>query len=86
MTFLEIMLILFLGFTFSLMTILGDVNEGFESPGKSALTLFSAVLGDFDFGEFEMNEISYFGYAVMIIYLILGSLVLLNLLVAMMAV
>eukprot|EP01083_Nonionella_stella_P213062 768781_1 len=89
--FFEIMFILFLGFAFALMFILGDVHPDFDTPLNSALTLFIAIVAEFDFGAFkeatdEYNEfLVYFGYGVMILYLIIGSLVLLNLLVAMMA-
>eukprot|EP01084_Bolivina_argentea_P067703 123248_1 len=89
-TFLEIMLILFLGFSFALMFIMGGVHENFDTPLNSALTLFTAILSEFDFGAFTDEEGSnttlvYFGYAVMMFYLIIGSLILLNLLIAMMA-
>eukprot|EP01083_Nonionella_stella_P122850 369792_1 len=90
--FFEIMFILFLGFAFALMFILGDVHPDFDTPLNSALTLFIAIVAEFDFGAFSEetdddtnSSLVYFGYGVMILYLIIGSLVLLNLLVAMMA-
>ena len=90
-TFFEIMVILFLGFTFALMFIMGQIHPDFDTPVNSGLTLFRAILGDFDFTAFadesDQNQyLVYFGYGVMILYLVIGSLVLLNLLVAMMAV
>lgn len=84
------MLVLYLGFTFALMFILGDINERFDTPINSGLTLFAAILGDFEFESFAQQEggnvyLFYFGYGVMLLYLIIGSLVLLNLLIALMA-
>eukprot|EP01083_Nonionella_stella_P161426 528743_1 len=87
-TFFEIMMILFLGFSFALMFILGDIHSSFDTPFNAALTLFTSILGDFDFESFHDATniyLLYFGYGVMILYLIIGSLVLLNLLIAMMA-
>ena len=94
-TFFEIMLILFLGFTMCLMFIMGSIHEDFDGgPIEAGLTLFRAALGDFDFGGFndaledgKVNKaLVWFGVIVMLIYLIIGSLVFLNLLIAMMAV
>ena len=51
-TFFEIMLILFLGFTMCLMFIMGSVHDGFSDPFESGMTLFRAILGDFDFEGF----------------------------------
>ena len=90
-TFFQILFILFLGFLFALTYIMGDVHQDFDTPLNSSLTLFRAILGDFDFGAFEDVSDSnvylvYFGYLTMIIYLIVGSLILMNLLIAMMAV
>ena len=73
------MLILYLGFTFALMFILGDVNSEFDTPVNSGLTLFAAILGDFEFDSFLEEDganvyLVYFGYAVMLLYLIIGSL------------
>eukprot|EP01083_Nonionella_stella_P230215 814042_1 len=89
-TFFKIMLVLFLGFSMCLMYVLKDVHSDFESPFTSTLTLLRALLGDFDFGAFanaeDVNDsLLYYGIAVMLIYLVIGSLVFLNLLIAMMA-
>ena len=88
-TFFEIMLILFLAFAMCLMFILGDVLSDFESPAIACITLFRALLGDFDFDNLADANVSegilYFGYGIVIFYLVIGSLVLLNLLIAMMA-
>ena len=85
-TFFEIMLILYFGFSFALMFIMGSVHPDFDTPIKSGLTLFTAILSEFDFGAFAEEEganiyLIYFGYGIMLLYLIIGSLVLLNLLV-----
>ena len=84
------MFVLYLGFTFALSYILSSVNEEFDNALDSGLTLFRAILGDFDFSNFAQDEdanvyLVYFGYGVMLLYLIIGSLVLLNLLIALMA-
>eukprot|EP01083_Nonionella_stella_P180070 641139_1 len=88
-TFFEIMIILFLGFAMALMFILGDALEEFANPGLSSITLFRALLGDFEFENLQEAEVSdtikYFGFGVMLLYLVIGSLILLNLLIAMMA-
>eukprot|EP01083_Nonionella_stella_P100230 282393_1 len=89
-TFFKIMLVLFLGFSMCLMFVLQDVHDSFESPFSSILTLLRAILGDFDFTAFANeedvnNSLLYYGIAVMLIYLVIGSLVFLNLLIAMMA-
>merc|ERR1712113_1180198 len=88
-TFFEIMLVLFLAFAMCLMFILGDVLDEFASPAIACITLFRALLGDFDFDNLAGANVStgilYFGYGIVIFYLVIGSLVLLNLLIAMMA-
>merc|ERR1719334_200700 len=91
-TFFEIMIVLFLAFALALMFILGpELPDLFGTPTTAALTLFRAVLGDFEFENFEevsgkvSTGLEYFGYGIMLMYLVLGSLVLLNLLIAMMA-
>ena len=88
-TFFEIMIILFLAFSQCLMFILGDVLDEFADPGSAAVTLFRALLGDFEFDNLTEADVSkgilFFAYGVMLLYLVIGSLVLLNLLIAMMA-
>eukprot|EP01083_Nonionella_stella_P230214 814039_1 len=89
-TFFKIMLVLFLGFAMCLMYVLQGVHDDFASPFTSVLTLLRAILGDFDFGAFagadDVNDsLLYYGIGVMLIYLVIGSLVFLNLLIAMMA-
>eukprot|EP01084_Bolivina_argentea_P015926 29841_1 len=88
-TFFEIVFVIFLGFVFALSYIMGAIHSDFGDPIQSAIALFRAMLGDFEFGEFadetNNNTLLFFGYAVMCIYLIIGSIVLLNLLIAMMA-
>eukprot|EP01084_Bolivina_argentea_P159606 277953_1 len=89
-TFFEIMVILYLAFVFALFSLLRTVNPDFEDPTTTAITLFRAILGDFDFGNFNQSEytnpgVYYFGYFVMLLYLVIGALVFLNLLIAMMA-
>eukprot|EP01084_Bolivina_argentea_P072783 132131_1 len=92
-TFFEIMIILFLAFAMCLMFILGDVLSEFQTPGIASVTLFRALLGDFEFDNLADLQhdgnvsagILYFGYGIMLLYLVIGSLVLLNLLIAMMA-
>ena len=49
LTFLVILLILFLGFTFSLSFLLGDRYAKFETIDQTMLTLFMAALGEFEF-------------------------------------
>ena len=89
MTFFEIMVVLFIAFAMALVFILGDVMEGFSGPVIAMITLFRALLGDFDFDNLAEANVSsgilYFGYGIVIFYLIIGSLILLNLLIAMMA-
>eukprot|EP00485_Elphidium_margaritaceum_P015088 CAMPEP_0202731060 /NCGR_PEP_ID=MMETSP1385-20130828/186951_1 /ASSEMBLY_ACC=CAM_ASM_000861 /TAXON_ID=933848 /ORGANISM="Elphidium margaritaceum" /LENGTH=2462 /DNA_ID=CAMNT_0049397343 /DNA_START=90 /DNA_END=7479 /DNA_ORIENTATION=- len=89
-TFFTIMLILFVAFAMCLMFTLGDVlPEQFGSPTSAAATLFLALLGEFDFDYLGTADISngifYFAYGVQLLWLVIGSLVLLNLLIAMMA-
>ena len=90
LTFFEIMLILYIGFSMCLAFLMKDADDDFASPQITALTLFRAILGDFDFEAFRENDtmanpaLIYFGLGVMLIYVILGSLVFLNLLIAMM--
>eukprot|EP01084_Bolivina_argentea_P097627 175499_1 len=92
-TFLVIMLIVFFGFTFGLMHCMGEIHTDFTNPIDSGITLFRAILNDFDFtlfversSEDKVNDAKIlFGYFIMFLYLIIGSLVLLNLLIAMMA-
>ena len=94
LTFFVIMFIIFLGFTFGIMFIMGEIHTDFTSPIDSGITLFRAILGDFDFTLFaersnddQVNDaLILFGYLIMFLYLIIASLVLLNLLIAMMAV
>eukprot|EP01083_Nonionella_stella_P100231 282394_1 len=73
----------------SLMFIFGDILESFANPGVSTITLFRALIGDFEFENLQNAEvphtIKYFGFGVMLIYLVIGSLVVMNLFIAMMA-
>eukprot|EP01084_Bolivina_argentea_P297201 511984_1 len=88
MTFFKIMFVIYLGFTFALCFVMGSVHEDFSDPVEAAVTLFRAMLGDFDFSAFQEDTdivLLFFGYAVMFVYLIIGSIVLLNLLIAMMS-
>ena len=83
-TFFEIMLILYLGFSFALVFIMSPIHPDFDNPIESGLTLFRAILGDFSFGVFvsenEANDaLIYFGYTIMLLYLVIGSVILLNL-------
>lgn len=69
--------------------ILGDIKDEFNNPFKSMRSLFSAILGELDWEPFDdgtnVNDaVLAFAYFVYIIYIIIGSLVLLNLLIAMM--
>eukprot|EP01083_Nonionella_stella_P178794 632759_1 len=89
-TFFKIMFVVFMGFSMCLMYVLKDVHEDFDSTFTSILTLLRAILGDFEFGAFVSEEhvndsLLYFGIGVMLVYLVIGSLVFLNLLIAMMA-
>jgi len=91
-TFFTIMLILFVAFAMCLMFTLGDVlPDQFGNPASAAISLFLGLLGEVDFdsleeaGEVISPGIFYFAYAVQLLYLVIGSLVLLNLLIAMMA-
>lgn len=88
------MLVIFMGFTFALTFIMARIHGDFASISKTAIALFRAMLGDFDFDAFqyqtdegtEINEwLILFGYFAMCLYLVISSIVLLNLLIAMMA-
>ena len=84
-TFFEIMLILYLAFTMCLAFIMKDVHEEFSTLYHTLEVLFRAVLGDFDFEAFDTDDgdanmsLVIFGRLIMLVYLILGSLVFLNL-------
>ena len=100
MTFLTIIVILWLGFTFSLNFLMGDVYYDFEDVESSLLTLFMASVGELSFtawtlgdddtnGELDDQIGKVYRFAVRIfigIYVILAALILLNILIAMMAV
>eukprot|EP01084_Bolivina_argentea_P293902 505593_1 len=90
--FFSIMGILFFAFTMCLMFIMGDVYPEFHNPITAGITLFRALLGDLDFeatikedDETTNEALIYWGFFLMLLYLVIGSLVLLNLLVAIMA-
>eukprot|EP01084_Bolivina_argentea_P148121 259029_1 len=99
-TFFAIMIIIFFGFTFALSFLMGDIHSDFENPFRAGLTLFMAALGEFDFDAFDdkrdqLEELGEYHAATGILiwaarlfsiaYLIVASLVLLNILIAMMA-
>eukprot|EP01084_Bolivina_argentea_P123568 218973_1 len=89
--FFVIMGVLFFAFTMCLMYTMGDIYDAFDSPLNAGITLFRALLGDFDFDGFKDDDhttdeaLLFFGLLMMLIYLIIGSIVLLNLLIAIMA-
>ena len=89
-TFFQVLFILFVGFVVGSYYVMFDIHSEFSTILNTSFTLFRAVLGDFDFGNFEDDGdhdiyLVNFGRIIMIIYLIIGSLILLNLLIALMA-
>ena len=85
--YFAIMVIIFLGFVFAVYFV-ADSHSGFNSPAESAVTLLTGIISDFDFdgfGDDNDTVLFYFGYFVVVLYLFLASIVLLNLLIAMMA-
>eukprot|EP01083_Nonionella_stella_P098541 277150_1 len=92
-TFLEIILIILIGFIVCLVYVLGDVDDlkdSFGSFHKAFLTLFRASQGDFDWDQFaDTTDVNpaflLFAYVIISIYMIIAAIVLLNLLIAMMA-
>eukprot|EP01083_Nonionella_stella_P291162 990764_1 len=89
-TFFAIMFCVFIGFMIALMFLNKDLHGDFEDAGASILTLFMALLGEFDFEGFveptpETDILLGIAHIFVIFYLIVASLVLLNILIAMMA-
>ena len=85
--FFAIMGVIFLGFVFAVFFV-ADSHDGFTTPIESAVTLITGLISDFDFdgfGGIQHNALFYFGYFVVVLYLFLASIILLNLLIAMMA-
>jgi len=81
--FLVIFLLFLFGFAV-IFTVLCDDAEGFENLQATWLTLFSANLGNFDLNVFD-ESIRPLGISVMIIFLVVSSLVLMNMLIAIMS-
>ena len=85
--FFAIMGIIFLGFVFAV-DFVADSHEGFTTPIESAVTLLTGLISDFDFdgfGDDTNTALFCFGYSIVVLYLFLASIILLNLLIAMMA-
>lgn len=102
LTFLTIVVILWLGFTFSLNFLMGDLYHDFQDIESSLLTLFMATVGELSFTAWTLEDedtnygppledqtAKVYRFAVRMfigIYVILAALIMLNILIAMMAV
>ena len=85
--FFVIIGVIFIGFVFAV-DFVAESHEGFNGPLESMVTLLTGIISDFDFDGFQDEDdvvLYYFGYAVVVLYLFLATIILLNLLIAMMA-
>jgi hypothetical protein len=85
MTFIFMYLLVFLIFTCASQLLFSKV-DGYSDLVSWAITLFSASLGDFDYGVFETAGLStknkYMGEIFLTVYLIISTITLLNFLIA----
>jgi hypothetical protein len=85
LNFIVIMLVAMFGFGIAFRGLFYR-SAAFSSAGQAFLTLFSAILGNYDFGDLEsVGPFTFVGYGAMVFFVVISSVMLLNLLIARMS-